>query len=119
MKNDMKISESSVWWIRKMVSAVCLSLCKPMFVFAISVSSFSAQVLAAETRMTISLNGTWQIEESVGTNEMPAVFGHTVVVPVTNAVPDVEHKGKSKPGVKAGDQGATPSLDNQGLPQNQ
>ncbi len=35
----------------------------------------------ARERTTISLNGTWQIEESVGATEMPTAFTHTVVVP--------------------------------------
>ena len=32
-------------------------------------------------RKTVSLNGTWQIEDSISATEMPKEFGHTVVVP--------------------------------------
>lgn len=37
--------------------------------------------VGAEGRETISLNGTWQIEESVSATEAPKAFTHTVVVP--------------------------------------
>ncbi len=38
-------------------------------------------VLGGDGRTSISLNGTWQIEESVSATEMPKAFAHTVVVP--------------------------------------
>ena len=36
---------------------------------------------AGEGRSTVSINGTWQIEESVGANEIPSAFNHSMVVP--------------------------------------
>ncbi len=44
-------------------------------VLILSVSSIHAQ------RVTVSLNGTWQIEESVGGEEMPRSYSRTVTVP--------------------------------------
>lgn len=52
-------------------------------------------VLGGEGRATVSLNGAWQIDESVSATEMPKAFGHTVAVPgwvnlSTPAFPDVD-----------------------------
>ena len=49
----------------------------------------------SDGRTTISLNGTWQIAESVSADEIPTVFDHTVVVPgmvnlAKPAFPDVD-----------------------------
>lgn len=41
----------------------------------------SSVAFAAEGRAVISLNGTWQIDESVSAHEIPAAFDHTVAVP--------------------------------------
>jgi len=41
---------------------------------------FSSVSVLAE-RVTVSLNGSWQIEDSVGPEEMPRTFGHTIPVP--------------------------------------
>ena len=46
-------------------------------------------------RTIVSMNGTWQIAESVSANEIPTVFAHTVVVPgmvnlAKPAFPDVD-----------------------------
>ncbi len=50
--------------------------------------------LAGE-RATISLNGTWQIDESVSATEAPKEFGHTLVVPglVSLAKPEFPEVG--------------------------
>ena len=50
---------------------------------------------AGDGRTSISLNGTWQIDESVSATDVPQAFGHTVVVPgmvnLSNpAFPDVD-----------------------------
>ena len=45
------------------------------------VSLSNAIVLGGDGRTSISLNGTWQIEESVSATEIPKAFGHAVVVP--------------------------------------
>ena len=49
----------------------------------------------SEGRTTVSLNGTWQIAESVSADGIPTVFDHTVVVPgmvnlAKPAFPDVD-----------------------------
>ena len=41
----------------------------------------AASLPARAERVTVSLDGEWQIEESVGATEMPKVFEHTVMVP--------------------------------------
>jgi hypothetical protein len=50
--------------------------------------------LAGE-RTTISLNGTWQIDESVSATEVPKAFSHTLVVPglVSLAKPEFPEVG--------------------------
>ena len=52
-------------------------------VLAIAASVFfsNAVVFGGDGRTSVSLNGTWQIDESVSATEMPKAFGHTVVVP--------------------------------------
>ena len=42
---------------------------------------FAGIAQADEGRTTLSLNGIWQIAESVSTNDVPTAFDHTVVVP--------------------------------------
>ena len=46
-------------------------------------------------RTTLSLNGTWEVEDSVGANEMPTAYHHTAPVPglahsAVPAFPDVD-----------------------------
>ena len=43
----------------------------------------NAIVFGGDGRTSISLNGTWQIDESVSATEIPKAFGHVVVVPGT------------------------------------
>ncbi|MCX6872696.1 MAG: hypothetical protein NTW21_02655 [Verrucomicrobia bacterium] len=49
----------------------------------------------AGRRTTISLNGRWQVDESVSATEVPKVFGHTIVVPglVSLAKPEFPEVG--------------------------
>ena len=49
-------------------------------------------------RTTISLNGTWQIDESVSATEVPKSFDHTIVVPglVSLAKPEFPEVGTAK-----------------------
>lgn len=65
------------------------------WLFAASLFLGSPAAGAAEGRTTLSLNGKWQIEESVSADDMPKAFGHTVVVPgmvnlAEPAFPDVD-----------------------------
>ena len=50
---------------------------------------------AAEDRTVISLNGTWQLADSVSADEIPAAYDHTITVPglvnqATPAFPEVD-----------------------------
>jgi len=62
--------------------------------FGIAVSSFAA--LAQKThRVTLSLDGQWDVADSVGAKEIPATYSHTVPVPglthsATPAFPNVD-----------------------------
>jgi hypothetical protein len=56
-------------------------------------SGFAAA--AAEDRTVISLNGTWQLADSVSADEIPAAYDHTITVPglvnqATPAFPEVD-----------------------------
>ncbi len=47
---------------------------------AFMISSLSASTLAAH-RTTLSLNGTWDVEDSVGAGQIPTAYHHTAPVP--------------------------------------
>jgi hypothetical protein len=66
-------------------------------VSAVAFLSAAAQCATAQNaqRVTISLNGQWNVEESIGPDEIPKSFGHTVPVPglthsAVPAFPDVD-----------------------------
>ena len=64
-------------------------------VIVVAVFLSHAIALGSEGRTSISLNGTWRIDESVSASDIPQAFGHAVVVPgmvnlSTPPFPDVD-----------------------------
>jgi hypothetical protein len=45
------------------------------------VAAFALCLPALAGRITVSLNGTWEIEESVAVEQIPSAFGHKILVP--------------------------------------
>ena len=72
------ISLKTILWL-----ICCLAICSP---------AASAQ---NTHRTTLSLDGQWDVEDSIGANDMPAVYHHTAPVPglahsAVPAFPDVD-----------------------------